>query len=135
MSHGRGEVFTLDRIEADGRAISSSSILYLDGTSRDLQDFECSGTQSSRWLPDRASIYLLRVIAQDLLTPGGVLLFTNIAEGNPWRRLMEYGSDWDLIERSEVRILELCRAAGITGSCISLQREDTGLTLIARVVL
>jgi hypothetical protein len=48
--HVRGEVFTLDRIEADGRAISSSSILYLDGTPRDLQDFECSGTQSSRRL-------------------------------------------------------------------------------------
>jgi hypothetical protein len=45
--HARGEVFTLDRIERDGRAISSSSIF---GTPRDLQDFGCSGTQSSRWL-------------------------------------------------------------------------------------
>ena len=48
--HVRGEVFTLDRIEADGRSISSSTILYFDGTPRDFQDFECSGTQSSRWL-------------------------------------------------------------------------------------
>lgn len=87
------------------------------------------------YLPDRASVYLLRVIAQDLLTPGGVLLFTNIAEGNPWRRLMEYGSNWNLVERSETSIFELCREAGIPDSCILLQREDTGLTLIARVVL
>ena len=48
--HVRGEVFTLDRIEADGRSISSSTILYFDSTPRDFQDFECSGTQLSRWL-------------------------------------------------------------------------------------
>jgi hypothetical protein len=46
--HIKGEVFALDRIEADGRAISSSTILYLDGAERDFRDGECSGTQSSR---------------------------------------------------------------------------------------
>jgi hypothetical protein len=46
--HTKGEVFTLDRIEADGRATSSSTILYLDGTERDFRDGECSGTQLSR---------------------------------------------------------------------------------------
>ena len=46
--HTKGEVFTLDRIEADGRAISTSTILYLDGTERDFRDGECSGSQSSR---------------------------------------------------------------------------------------
>src|SRR5277367_768190 len=51
--HVRGEVFTLDRIEADGRSISSSTILYFDSTPRDFQDFECSGTQSSRWLNEQ----------------------------------------------------------------------------------
>ena len=46
--HTKGEVFTLDRIEADGRAISSSTILYLDGTEREFRDGQCAGTQSSR---------------------------------------------------------------------------------------
>jgi hypothetical protein len=46
--HAKGEVFTLDRVEADGRAISSSTILYLDGTEREFREGECSGTQSSR---------------------------------------------------------------------------------------
>lgn len=46
--HGKGEVLTLDRVEADGRSTSSSTILYLDGAPRDFQDFACSGTQSSR---------------------------------------------------------------------------------------
>jgi extracellular factor (EF) 3-hydroxypalmitic acid methyl ester biosynthesis protein len=76
---------------------------------------------------------LLRVIFHDLLRPGGILLFTNIAEGNPWRPLMEYGSNWTLIERSEARILEICREAGIAASSISVTRETTGLTLITTV--
>lgn len=46
--HTRGEVFNLDRIEADGRATTSSTILYFDGKPRDFQDFGCSETQSSR---------------------------------------------------------------------------------------
>ena len=48
--HAKGEVFTLDRIESDSRATSSSTILYFDGTPRDFQDFACLGTQSSRRL-------------------------------------------------------------------------------------
>ena len=57
--HSRGEVCTLDRIEADGRAISSSTILYLDGRERDFRDGECSGTQSSRRM-DSQTIEILR---------------------------------------------------------------------------
>ncbi len=57
--HAKGEVFTLDRVEADGRAISASTILYLDGTERDFSDDECSGTQSSRRI-DSQSIEIRR---------------------------------------------------------------------------
>ena len=45
-AHPKGEVFTLDRTEPDGR-IASSSSLYLDGTARTFHDFGCSGTQAS----------------------------------------------------------------------------------------
>jgi hypothetical protein len=51
--HAKGEVFTLDRVESDGRATTSSSILYLDGAPRDIQDFDCAGAQSSRLLDSR----------------------------------------------------------------------------------
>lgn len=51
--HAKGEVFTLDRVESDGRATSSSSILYFDGVPRELEDFDCAGTQSSRRLDSR----------------------------------------------------------------------------------
>jgi hypothetical protein len=57
--HTKGEVFTLDRIEADGRTISSSTILYLDGTVRDFRDSGCSETQSSRRI-DSQTIEILR---------------------------------------------------------------------------
>lgn len=57
--HAKGEVFTVDRIEADGRVISSSILLYLDGTERDFREGECSGTQSSRRI-DSHSTEILR---------------------------------------------------------------------------
>ena len=51
--HAKGEVFTLDRIDGDGRSTTSSTILYLDSKPRDFQGFGCSGTQSSRRLDSR----------------------------------------------------------------------------------
>lgn len=57
--HAKGEVFTLDRIEADGRAITSSTILYFDGTVRDFQDVGCAGTQSSRRM-DSQTVEVMR---------------------------------------------------------------------------
>src|SRR5690242_17480913 len=50
--HAKGEVFTLDRTELDGRTTNSSSVLYFDGLAREFQDFGCSGTQSSRRADD-----------------------------------------------------------------------------------
>ena len=61
-SHTRGEVFTLDRVEQDGRATSSSSILYLDGRPRDFQEPGCFGTQSSQRVDSR-TVAILRTCA------------------------------------------------------------------------
>jgi hypothetical protein len=60
--HAKGEVFTLDRVEADGRATSSSTILYLDGKTRDFQDRDCTGSQSSRRV-DSQTVEILRKCA------------------------------------------------------------------------
>ena len=57
--HARGEVFTLDQVDRDGRSTTSSTILYLDGKERDFAGFGCSGTQSSRRL-DRQTVEILR---------------------------------------------------------------------------
>jgi hypothetical protein len=57
--HAKGEVFTIDTIWWDGRATTSSTILYLDGKARDFQELKCSGTQSSRRL-DNGTVEILR---------------------------------------------------------------------------
>ena len=51
--HAKGEVFTLDRTETNGRSTSSSVLLYFDGRARSFNDGGCSGTQSSRRLDAR----------------------------------------------------------------------------------
>ena len=60
--HAKGEVFTFDRVEVDGRATSSSTILYLDEKPRDFQGFGCVGTQSSRRV-DRWTVEVVRTCA------------------------------------------------------------------------
>jgi hypothetical protein len=58
--HPKGEVFTLDRVEVDGRTTSSSTVLYLDGTPRNFEDSGCSGIQSSRRI-DSQTVEVLRI--------------------------------------------------------------------------
>ena len=60
--HTRGEVFTMDTLGADGRVLTFSTILYLDGKARDFQDASCSGTQASRRLDSR-TVEILRECA------------------------------------------------------------------------
>src|ERR1700689_2361832 len=57
--HTRGEVFTFDTLATDGRASTFSTILYLDGRSREFQDSSCSGTQMSRRV-DSQTVEILR---------------------------------------------------------------------------
>jgi hypothetical protein len=60
--HPKGEVFTLDRIETDGRTTSFSTILYLDGEPRRFEDFGCSGIQLSRRADER-TVEIVRMCA------------------------------------------------------------------------
>jgi extracellular factor (EF) 3-hydroxypalmitic acid methyl ester biosynthesis protein len=86
------------------------------------------------YLSDKSITFLLRSVHEDLLAPGGILLFTNLAEGNPWRTLMGYGSNWSLNERTERRIRELCLDAGIPASALFVRREAAGLAVLTTVV-
>jgi hypothetical protein len=72
--HPKGEVFTLDRIETDGRTTNYSTILYLDGEPRRFEDFGCSGIQLSRRADER-TVEIVRMCAS-----GG------------WMRLLRRGS-------------------------------------------
>jgi hypothetical protein len=57
--HPKGEVFTLDRVDVQGRNTTSSTVLYLDGKPRVLGLPGCAGTQSSRRLDSR-TVEILR---------------------------------------------------------------------------
>jgi SAM-dependent methyltransferase len=85
------------------------------------------------YLPDRAATLLIRTVAERLLAPGGSFFFTNIAQGNPYRPLIEYFGDWFLIERSEEDIRQLCREAILPDEAVTIRREETGLALLIDV--
>ena len=81
------------------------------------------------YLPERHAVYLIEH-AYSLLRPGGVLYFTNIARGNPYRPLIEYFGDWFLIERTEDDIHAYCHTLGIAREAVSIRRDETGLALL-----
>lgn len=84
------------------------------------------------YLDARRATLLVRIV-YGLLNPGGVFFFTNIAEGNPYRPLIEYFGDWKLLERSEEDVYALCEAAAIPRSNVSIRREETRLALLVEI--
>jgi len=93
--HAKGEVFTMDRAEANGKANSSSTLLYFDGVARNFQDAGCSGTQSSRRV-DGLTIEILRqcsggrwVKVVGRLAPRGVELILQITEQRAGNQRLE----------------------------------------------
>lgn len=82
------------------------------------------------YLPDDVATGVLHVVRERLLAPEGRLLFTNIADGNPYRGWIEYLGDWRLIHRRPADVTRLCDAAGFERSGIAIRREQTGLALI-----
>jgi extracellular factor (EF) 3-hydroxypalmitic acid methyl ester biosynthesis protein len=84
------------------------------------------------YLPDRHAGYLLEQ-AYAQLAPGGVLFFTNIAAGNPWRPLIEYVGDWFLLERSAADLRTLTDAAGIVAEAVNIGRDETGLAFLIEI--
>ena len=57
--HAKGEVYTVERTEQDGRSSSDSTILFFDRKPRDYQDLDCRGTQSSQRVDNR-TVEILR---------------------------------------------------------------------------
>jgi hypothetical protein len=82
------------------------------------------------YLPDRLLQRTLEIAWTSLLAPGGRLIFTNIASGNPFRVWIEHLAEWRLIERSEEDIQRISQEAGIE-TPIELRRDTTGLAILA----
>ena len=82
------------------------------------------------YLSDRFIARTLSDAWSTLLAPGGRIVFTNIACGNPFRVWIEYMADWRLIERSEEDIATICREAGIPVAP-TMVRDATSLAIVA----
>jgi hypothetical protein len=107
--HGKGEVFTLDRIEADGRTTTSSSILYMDRKERDYREPGCSGTQSSRRV-DSQTVEILRKC-----TSGAWTRFVRRLSAQPKELVLEITEQHPNGRRFERRlVLEEQSGAGAT---------------------
>ncbi|HEY7501380.1 MAG TPA: class I SAM-dependent methyltransferase [Vicinamibacterales bacterium] len=81
------------------------------------------------YLSDRFIVRTLSQCWNEILAPGGRIVFTNIARGNPFRVWIEYLADWRLIERSEEDITRICGDAGIPAPPAML-RDATSLAIV-----
>lgn len=84
------------------------------------------------YLDSRWAGKLISMVFSDWLAPGGSLLFTNIAHGNPYRMWMECMADWPLRERTELELIELISRSAPGSADIRVYREETSLALIAQ---
>jgi extracellular factor (EF) 3-hydroxypalmitic acid methyl ester biosynthesis protein len=84
------------------------------------------------YLPDDWALATLRVVRR-MLAPGGRLLLSNIAAGNPFRAWLEYLAKWELIEREPEDLGRLLAAAEFRPEDLHVSRDSTGLALMADV--
>lgn len=85
------------------------------------------------YLTDKQIKFILKNIYSNSLKSEGEIFFTNVAENNPYRVLMEYGTDWFLKERTESEISQICASADISDKCVSIAKETTGITYIVEI--
>jgi len=97
-------------------------------TARDQFDLVVAGGLFD-YLPDRWAVATLKGLAR-IMKPGGRLLFSNIAAGNPFRPWIEYLADWRLIERSPADLEQLIGEAGFPGAARRIFRDSTSLALM-----
>ena len=81
------------------------------------------------YLPDRWAMSTLRAFGK-MLPPGGRLLFSNLAEGNPFRPWIGYLADWTLIERGVVDVEQLILEAELPVASQRIFRDSTSLALM-----
>jgi extracellular factor (EF) 3-hydroxypalmitic acid methyl ester biosynthesis protein len=84
------------------------------------------------YLPNRWAIATLRAVRR-MLAPGGTLLFSNIAAGNPFRPWIEYLGDWTLIERDAEALERLIKQADFAAGSVRISRDSTALAMMVTV--
>ncbi len=84
------------------------------------------------YLEERTATLLIQ-LAVRAPSPGGVFYFTNIAAGNPYRPLIEYFGNSNLIEPTEEDIYRYCQNAGFSRGNVTIRRDETGLALLVEM--
>lgn len=73
---------------------------------------------------------ILKRLSKQFILKEGILMFTNIAKGNPYRPWIETMGNWRLIERTREEMTELLALTNFKKQ--SLELDSTGLTWIAK---
>ncbi len=81
------------------------------------------------YLPDRWAVATLRNVIK-LLTPGGRMLFSNIAAGNPFRPWLEYLGEWQLIARDREDLERLVAKSGFPHGDLRIFQDSSGLAMV-----
>ena len=87
------------------------------------------------YLTDSQIKFILKYVFNDLLLDGGKIIFTNIAQGNPYRVYMDYLVSWEVIERTENDINSMIeQAIGMSNCVYKIERDLTTLAHLVRVL-
>ncbi|MFH1509906.1 MAG: hypothetical protein ABID67_02050 [Candidatus Nealsonbacteria bacterium] len=82
------------------------------------------------YLNNKLATQFVRMVWDQLKGQDSLFMFTNIAEGNPFRPWIETMANWKLIERSEKEMRELSNLGNSKHQ--SLEKDPTGLTWIVK---
>ena len=104
--------------DGEGVRLLPQSIIYALGLCEYLTDDQVTATLNS---------------AFDALSPGGVLVVTNLDPVNPDRELMEHLLDWKANHRTAAETTALFAASRFSGRPVDVSHDETGVTLFARV--
>lgn len=83
------------------------------------------------YLPENSCRQLMEIF-YDLLSPGGLLLATNVNSTNPLRHGMEHLLDWHLIYRNEAQLRALAPSQSLPDNT-SVRADETGVNLFLEI--
>jgi extracellular factor (EF) 3-hydroxypalmitic acid methyl ester biosynthesis protein len=84
------------------------------------------------YLDDRSIVICLR-LAVKLSRAGGLIAFTNVTDFASFNVWGAHLARWKLIMRSKEDVLRLVVAAGIDSSQLTVQRDQTGISMLCSV--
>jgi extracellular factor (EF) 3-hydroxypalmitic acid methyl ester biosynthesis protein len=83
------------------------------------------------YLPDHVCARLMAHF-YEILSPGGLLVATNVDSSNTFRSWMDYSVDWRLIYRDRRRMMGII-PEGVGSDACRLQADDTGLNIFLEI--